>query len=244
MKRSGHPPHDVLRLIKSSTGKRKTIIDNLSNPSNTKFRDPVSAWTHLLSAGIALPGSVYLLIRGWGDPLRVVSLIIYGFGLVSLFGASGIYHSYIGDKDVLLRLRKWDHSAIYLLIAGTYTPICLNVFTGFWRWGVLAVIWSMAFIGIGVKLYFINAPRWITAGVYLLMGWLVVFTLPQMVAVLTWPVLFWLILGGLFYTVGAVIYITKKMDFVPGVFGFHEVWHLFVMLGAFCHFIFIALVVL
>lgn len=222
-----------------------TRVNSISEqkPFWSNLRDPISALTHLAFAIISLIGIVYLIIVNQGDTIREISLVVYGIGLVSLFTASGVYHSYTGDPNTLLWLRKWDHSAIYLLIAGTYTPLCLIVFTGFWKWGLFAIVWSMAFIGITVKLFVINAPRWVTAGVYLLMGWISIFAIKEMLAMLTWPVLFWLLLGGLFYTIGAIIYITKKMDFVPGIFGFHEVWHIFVILGAASHFVLIALAV-
>ncbi len=218
------------------TTQEKTIV---SKTNNQVLRDPVSSVTHLISAVIALVGTMFLLVAHQHDPQKVVSLLIYGAGLVTLFTASGVYHAYTGDAATLLRLRKFDHAAIYILIAATYTPICLNLFTGFWNWGLLTIIWSMAVIGIFVKMFIINSPRWVTAGVYLLMGWISVFAIKEMLAVLPLSILFWLLLGGIFYTGGAVIYISKKMDFFPGVFGFHEVWHIFVMLGAFSHLIFI-----
>ncbi len=137
-----------------------------------KFREPVNALTHLGTALAAVPGLVVLLIAGWGAPGKVISLAIYGASLVSLFAASGVYHmAQVGPK-ALLALRKLDHSAIYLLIAGSYTPICYYFFEGFWRWGMLVIIWSLALVGVLVKLFVIKAPRWVTAGVYLAMGWL------------------------------------------------------------------------
>jgi hemolysin III len=138
---------------------------------------------------------------------------------------------------VLLLLRKLDHSAIYLLIAGTYTPFCAIAFTGFWRWGLLAIIWSLAAVGILVKVFIINAPRWVSAGVYVLMGWLCIAAIGEMLVVLPVGALVWLVIGGVIYTLGALVYITKTMNFWPGKFGFHEVWHIFVMLGALAHFI-------
>lgn len=132
-------------------------------------------------------------------------------------------------------MRKLDHSAIYLLIAGTYTPICLTFFTGFWRGGMLAIIWSLALIGIVVKIFVIHAPRWLTAGIYLLMGWLSIAAIRQILAALPAGGLFWPVLGGLFFTVGALIYVLKKPDPWPGVFGFHEIWHIFVILGVLSH---------
>ena len=130
-----------------------------------------------------------------------------------------------------------DHSAIYLLIAGTYTPFCINAFTGFWRWGLLSIIWSLAVIGILVKVFTINAPRWLSAGLYVLMGWLCIAAIGEMLAVLPTFVLGWMVAGGVIYTLGALVYITRVMNFWPGKFGYHEVWHIFVLLGAAAHFV-------
>ena len=206
----------------------------------SKFRDPVSGGIHLFSAILALFGLGALLILGQGDMLKELSLLVYGLSLIFMFSSSTIYHSVNTNPTALLRLRKLDHSSIYILIAGSYTPLCLNFFSGFWRWGFLGIIWAFALAGIIIKLFVINAPRWVTAGIYLLMGWLSVFAIKNMIATMPVGALLWLLAGGLFYTVGAVIYITRKMDFVPNVFGFHEVWHIFVTLGALCHFILIA----
>jgi hemolysin III len=153
-----------------------------------------------------------------------------------MFSASAIYHLINAGPRVTLFLRKLDHSAIYLLIAGTYTPLCLHYFTGFWRFGFLVVIWSLALLGIAVKLVVISAPRWLTAGLYLVMGWLSIAALGEILSTIPPGALAWLLLGGLFYTGGAVVYILKQPDPFPGVFGFHEIWHIFVILGAFSHF--------
>ena len=204
------------------------------------LRDPVSALTHLFAAAAGLIGTFVLLWLGWGDWQKGFTLLIYGLSLTLMFLSSGIYHTVLAGPAVTLRLRKLDHSAIYLQIAGSYTPICLFFFEGFWRWGLLGIIWGMALAGIIVKLFIINAPRWITAGIYLLMGWLSVMAVQEMLRTMPAAALAWLVAGGLFYTFGALIYILKKPDFFPGVFGFHEVWHIFVILGAFSHFVMIA----
>ena len=144
------------------------------------------------------------------------------------------------NPRVTLWLRKLDHSAIYLLIAGTYTPICVHFFTGFWRWGILAVVWSLALAGITLKLFIIRLPRGVTAGIYLLMGWLAVIALRPMLAAMPLGALAWLLAGGLLFSLGALVYIFKRPNFFPGVFGFHEVWHIFVILGCLAHFILVA----
>jgi hemolysin III len=206
----------------------------------TKFREPVSGLTHLGAAVAAGFGLAMLLVMGRADPAKELSLLVYGLSLVLLFAASAAYHLARVEPESLLRLRKFDHSAIYLLIAGSYTPICLHFFSGFWQWGLPGVIWLMALSGVIVKLFVIHAPRWITAGIYLVMGWLSVLALPQMLAAMPAGALAWLVAGGVFYTLGAVVYVLKKPDFYPGRFGFHEIWHIFVILGAFSHYIVVA----
>jgi hemolysin III len=201
-----------------------------------KLRDPISALTHLAGAVAALLGLIVLLVLYRGEFPANVSLLVYGISLVLMFSASATYHIARSSPEVVAALRKVDHAAIYLLIAGTYTPFCVMAFEGFWRTGFLAIIWSLAVIGIITKLYFIHAPRWVTAGVYILMGWLSIFAIQEMLSALPALTIFWLFIGGVIYTAGAVVYITRRMNFIPGRFGFHEVWHLFVLLGAAAHF--------
>jgi len=207
---------------------------------NLKFREPVSGLTHFYTAIAAALGSIYLLYVSWGHTGRFISLLIYSISLVLLFSASATYHLANVRPDVVSILRKMDHSAIYLLIAGSYTPICYNLLTGFWQWGLLTIVWGIALAGIILKMFFMNTPRWLTAGIYVIMGWLCVLGLPEMVKNVPVGGLVWLAAGGIIYTFGAVIYSTKMMNFVPGKFGFHEVWHIFVMLGALAHFVLIA----
>ena len=202
-----------------------------------KLREPVNSLTHWAGAILALAGLIALLIVGWGTPLKVTSLIIYGASLIFLFSASATYHM-VQVKDKALEIfRKVDHAAIYCLIAGTYTPFCINAFTGFWKWGMLTIIWSLAIIGIVIKVFIIRSPRWLNAGIYVAMGWLCIGASGQLLAALPAWVLTWLIIGGVTYTLGAVVYSTKMFNFVPGVFGFHEVWHIFVLLAAAAHFV-------
>ena len=203
----------------------------------SKLREPVNGLTHLGGAIAALFGQIALLIVGWSGTAKIVSLLVYGLSLIALFSASATYHLTKAKPAILQTLRKLDHSAIYLLIAGTYTPFCINAFTGFFRWGLLVTIWTIALAGIVVKIFYVKAPRWLNATVYVVMGWLCVSAVGQMRTTLAVSAMVWLIVGGVVYTLGAIIYTTKIFNFVPGKFGFHEVWHIFVLLGALAHFV-------
>lgn len=201
-----------------------------------KLREPVNSLTHWAGAVLALAGLIALLIVGWDTPTKIISFAVYGVSLIFMFSASATYHMVHVREKALEIFRKIDHAAIYALIAGTYTPFCVNAFEGFWKWGLLGVIWSLAAIGITVKIFYIRAPRWLNAGIYVVMGWLSVAAAGQMLAALPAWVLTCLIAGGVIYTLGAAVYITKIFNFKPGVFGFHEIWHIFVLLAAAAHY--------
>ena len=207
----------------------------------TRLREPFNAISHLLAAIAAAAGLIWLLLAGVDeDPLLRFSLFVYGLTLLLMFASSAAYHSFNGSRETMLFLKKLDHTAIYLLIAGSYTPICLHFFDGFWRWPFLAIVWSLAAAGVVLKLFLIYTPRWLTAGLYLMLGWLSVFAFGEILRAFPPGALLWLVLGGLFFTIGALVYIFKKPDFFPGQFGFHEIWHIFVILGALSHFLLVA----
>ncbi|MCG2786245.1 MAG: hemolysin III family protein [Anaerolineae bacterium] len=203
----------------------------------SKLREPVSGLMHLGGAIAALVGQIVLLVLGGPGVEKVISVLVYGLSLVGLFSASASYHLVNAGPKVTAWLRKLDHSAIYLLIAGSYTPFCLLAFEGFFRWGMLAIVWTFAAVGIAVKLLYMGAPRWVSAGIYLLMGWLCVAAAGEMLTALSPFSLAWMMVGGIIYSLGAIVYATKIFNFVPGKFGFHEVWHIFVLLGAAAHFL-------
>jgi hemolysin III len=207
------------------------------------FRDPVSGLTHLGAAVVAAVGLAALLIVGHDGFEKILSLSVYGVSLILMFSASAAYHLIRSTNRISGILRKLDHAAIFLLIAGTYTPICLHFFHGFWKWGLLGIIWLLAVTGIVVKISIMNAPRWISAGIYLVMGWLAIIAVKEIVTAMPAGAMIWMLSGGLFFSIGAVVYISKKPDFFPGRFGFHEMWHLFVIAGCACHFILIAVFV-
>jgi hemolysin III len=202
-----------------------------------KLREPVNGLTHFFAAVAAILGTAVLVVLGKHSLLTEVSVAVYGGCLIAMFAASAAYHMMNIGASVTAVLRRLDHSAIYLVIAGTYTPFCVLAFHGFWQWGMLCIIWALALIGIVVKMFVMNAPRWASAGAYVIMGWLCLGAVGQMLQVLPASSLVWLASGGILYTVGAVIYSTRILNFVPGKFGFHEVWHIFVILGALAQFI-------
>jgi len=202
-----------------------------------QMREPVNGLTHYFAALAAVIGMIVLLVLSHGDFLRQGTLLIYGGSLVLMLMASASYHLIRGSPRRMQFLRKIDHSSIFILIAGTYTPICVNLMSGFWQWGMLLVVWTFALIGTFSKILLINTPRWFTAAVYLVMGWLGLLAVNELLVALPPGALVLLVLGGLAFTFGAIVYITQTMNFVPGVFGFHEVWHIFVIVGCLFHFV-------
>jgi len=203
-----------------------------------KVRDPFSGFSHLAGAILSVAG-LCLLVRYAsvnGTVWHIVSFSIFGASLILLYTASSIYHLLSVSEKSIRVLRKIDHMMIYILIAGTYTPVCLIPLRGGWGWSLLISIWSIAMAGIVLKVLWFNAPRWLYTLFYLLMGWLIVIAFVPLVRTMPIAAMLWLIAGGLLYTVGAVIYGTKWPKLKSKVFGFHEMFHVFVLYGSFCHF--------
>ncbi len=211
------------------------------------LREPVNSLTHLVGALLAVAGLVVLVVLSRGDPWRVVTFTVYGTSLVLSFSASALLHGlHVGQRGQRV-LRTLDHAAIFLLIAGTYTPVTLITLRAYdpaWAWSLFAVVWLLALAGVLFKLFWLGAPRWLSTGIYLLLGWLVMIAIVPLVRALPPGGLAWLAVGGLFYSVGAVIYATRKPDLMPKVFGYHELWHLFVLAGSASHFVMMLLYVL
>ncbi|MEG0353472.1 MAG: hemolysin III family protein [Cellulosilyticaceae bacterium] len=205
----------------------------------TYVREPINAFTHLIGAGLSLIGTILLLILGGkGTPLTTaatISIIIFGLSLIALYTASGIYHLVNATDAVILKLKKLDHSMIFILIAGSYTPFCLLSLSGAWRWGIIGTVWGLAIIGITLKMFWINMPRWLSTGFYIGMGWIALFALKPLYTSLPLGGFVWLVLGGIMYTIGGIIYGLKKPN-ISVHFGFHEIFHIFVMLGSACHY--------
>lgn len=204
------------------------------------LREPVNSLTHFLGILLSITGLVVLLVLSRGEPWRTTSFAIYGSSLILLYTASTLLHSLKVNDALEKRLRIFDHAAIFVLIAGTYTPITLVTLQEnhpAWGWSLLSIAWGFALLGVIFKLFWITAPRWISTGLYLLMGWMAVVAIVPIAQALSTGGLFWMALGGAFYSVGAIIYALKKPDLFPEVFGYHELWHLFVLAGSICHFV-------
>ena len=199
------------------------------------IKEPVNALTHLSAAVLAIPATVYLLVAATGV-LEKFSFLIFGLSMLALYSASAIYHMLRVSPKYERRLKKLDHSMICVLIAGTYTPICLIPMRGPWGYGLLIAIWILAIFGVLLCIFWIDAPRWLSTSVYLIMGWLCLFTFYPLVKSLSGKALFWLVAGGIFYSVGAVIYARKKCLFSWHL-GFHEIFHIFIMLGTACQYV-------
>ena len=207
------------------------------NLVSRRLREPVSGLTHGAGAVLALAGLVWLLQlgnerTGW----HTVSFAVFGATMVLLYTSSTLYHLLpLSDRGVQ-RLRRLDHSMIYVFIAGCYTPICLVPLRAGWGWAVLGTIWGLACLGVALKLLWLEASRWVRIALYLAMGWLSVALLPTLWQLLPGTGFAWLAAGGLAYTVGSVVYALERPNPFPSVLGFHEIWHVFVMAGTFCHF--------
>ncbi len=183
-------------------------------------------------------GVVVLLVKAAnaGRVDQIVAFGIFGLSLIALYTASALYHLLPLSPPGVARLRRVDHMMIFVLIAGTYTPFCLLALDGTWRVGLLILIWGLALCGVLLKLFWMGASRWISVALYLGMGWVAVIAAPALFQAVPPRGMAWVLGGGLVYSLGAIVYGLRRPNLVPGVFGFHELWHLFVVVGSACHF--------
>ena len=211
-----------------------------------KIKDPISGFSHLLGAALSVAGLVFLIIYAckYGEGAwDIVSFTIFGASLILLYLASSLYHLLNLKEKATTVFKKLDHIMIYYLIAGSYTPICLGPLRGGWGWSIFGVIWGLAIFGTLLTVFWIKAPRWLTTGIYLGMGWIVVIAAYPLVvtfkALNSFGSLSWLLAGGIAYSVGAVIYGLKWPKLNNKHFGFHEIFHIFILIGSLFHFWFI-----
>lgn len=203
------------------------------------IREPINSITHLIGIFLSAIGLILLLIISYtsGSFIKVLSSIIFGLGLIGLYTASTVYHwSHFKEKTLEL-LRKIDHIMIYFLIAATYTPICLISLKGLTGYILLGSVWTLAISGMLIKIFWFDLPRWLYTGFYLLLGWAIIFAIFPLSRQLAIQGLLLIALGGVSYTVGAVIYGFKPSKLRLWKFGFHEIFHVFILLGSFLHYL-------
>lgn len=214
---------------------KKTTIDK-----KIKIKEPGSAITHFIGMLMALFSATPLLLKAARQPdyVHLVSLSIFIFSMILLYAASTIYHTFDCSEKINRILKKLDHMMIFILIAGTYTPVCLVVLNGKTGIVMLSIIWGIAILGILIKGFWINCPKWFSSFIYITMGWTCVLAFTQLINTLSRPAFLWLLAGGVIYTIGGIIYALKLPIFNTKhkTFGTHEIFHLFVMAGSFCHF--------
>ena len=208
---------------------------------NISIREPGSALTHLSAMLLTIGASLPLLLKAsdFGNNY-LFAMMVFASSMILLYGASAFYHAVNVSSKVIQVLRKLDHSMIFVLIAGSYTPVCILVLNPKTGIPLLIAVWSFATIGILLKILWINCPRWLSSTIYIAVGWSVILVMRPIYAALSHDAFMWLLAGGIFYTVGGVVYALKLSAFNEKhpYFGTHEIFHLFVMAGSFCHFIF------
>lgn len=205
------------------------------------IREPGSAITHYIGMLLSLIAAAPLLIKAEisGIPSALTAMGIFILTMILLYTASTVYHTLDVKAGVLKVFRKLDHMMIFVLIAGTYTPICLLVLKGKVGMIMLALVWGIAVVGMVLKAFWVTCPKWFSSIIYIAMGWICLLVFPTLLRDLKTPAFLWLLAGGILYTVGGVVYALRLQAFncVHKYFGSHEIFHLFVMAGSFCHFV-------
>ena len=207
---------------------------------NNYLREPINGFTHLFGAILSFIGLLALVIKTalqGPSAVALTAVIIFGISMILLYSASATYHLVVSTEKVISYLRRIDHAMIFLLIAGSYTPFCLIALKDTAGWILFSVIIGIAIVGISFKLIWFNCPRWLSTGIYVLMGWLAVFLIGPLKKALSPQGLDLLIMGGVFYTIGAIIYATKPNFLKSKYLGFHEIFHIFIMFGTLTHFL-------
>lgn len=207
---------------------------------NNYLREPINGFTHLAGAILSFIGLLALVIKTalqGPSAVALTAVIIFGISMILLYSASATYHLVVSTERVISYLRRIDHAMIFLLIAGSYTPFCLIALKGTAGWVLFSVIIAIAIVGISFKLIWFNCPRWLSTSIYVLMGWLAIFLIGPLKKALSPQGLELLIIGGVFYTIGAIIYATKPNFLKSKYLGFHEIFHIFIMFGTLTHFL-------
>jgi len=218
-----------------------TVVINKQH-LNLTIKDPFSALTHFIGiiySAILTPFIMTETACKHVDNMTLISIAVFMISMVLLYTASTVYHTFDLEKEKSLVLKRFDHSMIFILIAGSYTPVCLIPLRSGIGPVLLAVVWAIAFLGILFKLCWVTCPKWVSSVIYIGLGWSVVFALPTLFQALPLRTFLWLLIGGIIYTAGGILYALKLKAFNnrnPD-FGSHEWFHIFVMIGNLCHFV-------
>ena len=213
--------------------------DHFNIEEGKTMREPVNTWTHFITFLAGIVGLVFLIISSHGDTAKLITMTIYGLSIIMLYGASTMYHWAETSPERQFTLRKLDHMSIFILIAGTYTPVFYYGLDGTWRWVMLSVIWGLALMGMVLKMFFTGTARSVSTAIYIALGWMVLVPLFKLIRSLPTGAMVFMFLGGVAYTTGGIIYATKSLKFLPEKLGFHEVFHIFISLGSILHFVMI-----
>ncbi|MCM3726183.1 hemolysin III family protein [Neobacillus cucumis] len=211
------------------------------------IREPINGLTHLAGAVLSFVGLLMMVIKAsmtTPTPIAITAVIIFGVSMILLYSASATYHMVIARDKVIAFLRRLDHSMIFVLIAGTYTPFCFISLNGKTGAILFSIISAVAISGVVFKMVWFSCPRWISTALYIAMGWMIVFVFSPLTGSLNSIGLFLLILGGIFYTIGGVIYGAKPKFLETKYLGFHEIFHIFILLGTLSHFLTVYLYVI
>ncbi|MDH3540254.1 MAG: hemolysin III family protein [Acidimicrobiia bacterium] len=204
-----------------------------------KMTNPIRGLLHGSAAVISVAGMTLLIVRSAPDATRVVSMTIFGISLMGLYTASALYHSVPWRETWKKRMQRLDHSMIFMLVAGTYTPIAVNVLDGTWRTLTLTVVWGAAAIGIVQKIAFPTVPDWVSITLQTTMGWFAIVPFLELVEALSGGAIALMVAGGLSYTIGLVLLANERPQLFPRIFSHHEVFHILVVLGSLFHFLMI-----
>ncbi|MGN7175263.1 hemolysin [Paenibacillus sp. FSL R5-0490] len=207
---------------------------------NSYIREPINGLTHLAGAILSFAGLLAMVIKAsltTSSPIAITAVAIFGISLMLLYSASATYHMVIAKDKVIAFLRKLDHSMIYVLIAGSYTPFCLITLNGVTGWVLFGIVTAVALSGILFKMIWFNCPRWLSTALYIAMGWIIVFAFSPLSESLSSAGVLLLLLGGILYTIGGVIYAVKPKFLEFDHMGFHEIFHIFIMMGSMAHFL-------
>ncbi|WP_419393948.1 PAQR family membrane homeostasis protein TrhA [Cytobacillus praedii] len=214
---------------------------------NSYIREPINGLTHLAGAILSFIGLLAMVIKAsltTASALAITAVIIFGISMILLYSASATYHMVIAKDKVIAFLRRLDHSMIFILIAGSYTPFCLISLNGITGWLLFGIVTAVAISGILFKMIWFNCPRWLSTALYIAMGWIIIFAFSPLSESLSFQGLFLLIFGGVLYTIGGAIYAIKPKFLEFKHFGFHEIFHIFIMLGSLAHFLSVYLYVI